>query len=154
MSRLLGLSLIPQSLEGWFGLALWIAGIGHFCILGASLQAPYHLRWRDDLAKLSPFNRKLMWVYGAYTVFTIVAFGTLTFMLHGELLRGDRAALALAGFIGSYWGVRVLVDIFYYGHAGWPKGPAFVVGHVLLLSLFCVLAGTYLGLVIWHVGSV
>jgi len=143
-----------NSLEGWFSLALWLAGAGHFCILGASFQAPHRLDWKHDLAKLKPFNRKQMWVYGGYTVFNIIAFGMLTFVLHNELLRGDRAALALAAFIGTYWGARAVVDIFYYGHAGWPKGPAFVVGHILLLSLFCALAGTYLGLVIWHVGSV
>ncbi len=139
-------------IEWAFDQALWLAAVGHFCILGASFQAPYRLGWKSDLAKLMPFNRKLMWVYGAYTVFNIIAFGVLTLVLHGELLRGDRAALALAVFIGTYWGVRVLVDIFYYGHADWPKGRAFAAGHILLLFLFGALAGTYLGLVIWHAG--
>jgi len=106
-----------NSLEGWFSLALWLAGAGHFCILGASFQAPHRLDWKHDLAKLKPFNRKQMWVYGGYTVFNIIAFGMLTFVLHNELLRGDRAALALAAFIGTYWGARAVVDIFYYGHA-------------------------------------
>ena len=31
---------------------------------------------------------------------TIIAFGTLTLVLHAELLRGDRAAMGLACFIG------------------------------------------------------
>ena len=100
--------------------------------------------------KLAPFNRKLMWIYGAFTVLTIVAFGTLTLVLHSELLRGDRAALGLAVFIGVYWAVRLLVDFFYFTHHDWPVGRAFRVGHFMLSSLFAAMAGTYLGLVVWR----
>jgi hypothetical protein len=129
-------------------LALWLAGAGHFVILVASAQVPSRLGWREDLAKLTPFNRKLMWTYGGFTALTILAFGVLTLVLHKELLRGDRAALALAAFIGIYWTARILVDLLYFGHSGWPRGRAFVAGHALLLGLFGALAGTYLGLVI------
>lgn len=134
-------------------LALWLAGAGHFVILIASVQVPARLGWRDDLAKLTPFNRKLMWTYGVFTAMTIAAFGVLTLVLHHELLRGDRAALALAAFIGIYWAARILVDLFYFGHSGWPRGRGFVAGHALLLGLFGALAGTYLGLLLWHRGG-
>jgi alginate O-acetyltransferase complex protein AlgI len=133
-----------------FSLALWLAGIGHFCILGASFQVPARLGWKTDLARLTPFNRKLMWTYGAFTVLTIVAFGSLTLALHSEFLRGNPAALGLAAFIGVYWAARVGVDLFYFEHADWPTGTPFVVGHVLLTSLFAALAATYIGLVGWR----
>jgi hypothetical protein len=93
----------------------------------------------------------LLWVQSGFTVLTIIAFGTLTLVLHTELLRGDRAALWLAGFIGIYWTTRILVDALYFSHADWPKGTPFVVGHALLTLLFFVLAASYLGLSIWHV---
>ena len=102
--------------ERLFNLDLWLAGAGHFVILIASAQVPSRLRWKQDLAQLMPFNRKLLWVQGSFTVLTIIAFGTLTLVLHEELLRGDRAALGLACFIGSYWTARVLVDAFYFSH--------------------------------------
>src|SRR6267378_350193 len=73
-----------------FGLALWLAGIGHFVLLGASFQVPARLGWKEDLAQLRPFNRKLMWTYGAFTVLTIVAFGSLTLVLHDDFSRRDR----------------------------------------------------------------
>lgn len=133
-----------------FSLALWLAGVGHFCVLGASFQVPARLGWKEDLPKLRPFNRKLMWTYGGFTVLTIVAFGTLTLFLHDELLRGDRAALGLAGFIGTYWACRIGVDFLYFSHEDWPTGPYFKLGHALLTSLFAALAATNLGLVAWH----
>lgn len=141
------------SLNELFSLGLWLAGAGHFCILGASFQVPHRLGWKEDLAKLSPFNRKLMWVYGGFTVLTIVAFGTLTLALHEELLRGDRAALGLALFIGLHWAARIAVDFFYFEHADWPEGPAFVAGHAALTGLFAALTVVYLGLVAWHWGA-
>jgi hypothetical protein len=90
-------------------------------------------------------------VQGGFTVLTIIAFGVLTLSLHTELLRGDRAALALACFIGTYWTARILVDAFYFSHEDWPKGRQFVIGHVLLTCLFAALACSYWGLFVWHV---
>ncbi len=133
-----------------FEVGLWLAGAGHFVILLASFQVPSRLRWKDDLVKLMPFNRKMLWVQSSFTVLTIVAFGSLTLGLHDELLRGDRAAMGLACFIASYWTARILVDAFYFSHQDWPKGRQFVIGHILLTSLFITLAGGYWGLLIWQ----
>jgi hypothetical protein len=138
-------------LERLFDLDLWLAGAGHFVILIASSQVPSRLRWKQDLAQLMPFNRKLLWVQGGFTVLTIIAFGVLTLSLHTELLRGDRAAMGLAGFIGVYWTARILVDAFYFSHEDWPKGRHFVVGHFLLTCLFAALASSYWGLFVWRV---
>jgi hypothetical protein len=138
-------------IERVFDADLWLAGAGHFVILIASAQVPGRLQWKEDLRKLMPFNRKLLWVQGGFTVLTIIAFGSLTLALHGELLRGERAAMGLAAFIGLYWTARILVDAFYFSHEDWPKGRAFVVGHAMLTALFCFLAGSYLGLFVWRV---
>lgn len=134
-----------------FDFDLWFVGAAHFVILVASFQVPYRLGWKQDLQKLMPFNRKLLWVQSGFTVLTIIAFGTLTLALHMELLHGDRAALGLACFIGIYWTTRILVDAFYFSHTDWPKGPVFVVGHTLLTLLFSWLAASYVGLFIWQV---
>lgn len=138
-------------IERFFDIDLWLVGAGHFVILIASFQLPSRLRWKQDLQSLMPFNRKLLWVQSGFTVLTIVAFGILTLTLHAELLRGDRTALGLACFIGIYWTARILVDALYFSHTDWPKGKEFVVGHILLTSLFSALAASYLGLVMWHV---
>jgi alginate O-acetyltransferase complex protein AlgI len=151
MMNLIATSLALRTAPEIFSAALWLAGIGHFCVLIASFQVPAKLRWKEDLRKLTSFNRKLMWVHGGFAVLTIIAFGTLTLALHDEMLRGDRAALGLALFIGVYWALRISVDFFYYDHTDWPRGRGFVFGHILLTSLFAYLAATNLALVIWKV---
>src|SRR5271156_2519480 len=137
--------------ERFFDYDLWLVGAAHFVILIASFQVPYRLNWNVDLQQLMPFNRKLLWVQGGFTVLTIVAFGTLTLVLHRELLRGDRAALGVACFIGIYWTARVLVDTFYFSHEDWPQGKQFVIGHILLTCLFVALASSYWALIVWQV---
>lgn len=151
MMHLFDSAFALRNTQDIFSLALWLAGIGHFCVLIASFQVPSRLHWRDDLQKLTPFNRKLMWTHGGFALLTIIAFGTLTLMLHGEMLRGDRAALGVALFIGVYWMLRIAVDFFYYDHTDWPRGKGFVVGHILLTLLFTYLAATNLGLVVWRI---
>jgi len=135
----------------FFDIDLWLVGAAHFVILFASFQLPYRLRWKEDLQQLMPFNRKLLWVQSGFTVLMIIAFGILTLSLHAELLRGDRAALGLACFIGVYWTARIRVDAFYFSHADWPKGTTMVIGHILLTSLFLALSASYLGIFIWQV---
>ena len=134
-----------------FDVDLWLVGAGHFVILLASFQVPYRLGWKQDLQQLIPFNRKLLWVQGGFTVLTIIAFGTLTLVLHADLLRGERSALALACFVGIYWTARIVVDAIYFSHADWPQGTVFVVGHALLTLLFSFLAASCIGLFVWQV---
>jgi hypothetical protein len=129
------------------------AGAGHFAVLIASFQVPYRLEWKQDLSKLTPFNRKLMWVHRAFAVYTIASFGALTLLLHDDILRGQRAAVAFAAFIGVYWLLRVIVDFTYYDHSDWPKGGAFAAGHILLTSLFIFLGATYLGVSLMHLSE-
>jgi alginate O-acetyltransferase complex protein AlgI len=137
-------------IQEYLSIALWLAGLGHFCVLFASMQVPRKLHWKTDLTKLQPFNRKLMWTYGGFTVYTIIAFGVMTLVLHNEILRGDRAATALAIFIGVYWLLRIVVDFTYYSHEDWPKGKQFVIGHTLLTLLFIFLSSTYFTIAIWN----
>lgn len=151
MANLSALYFVLPGAENLFSLALWLSGVGHFCVLIASFQVPSRLHWKEDLKQLTPFNRKLMWVYGGFTVFTIVSFGILTLALRSELLRGDRGALGLALFIGVYWTLRIVVEFFYYDLADWPQGRGMVAGRILLTLLFIYLAGSNLALFFWQV---
>jgi hypothetical protein len=142
--------LATLGLENVFGLALWLTGIANFCVLGAGAQVPVRFGWRSELARLSPMNRKLMWVYYGFIGTTIVAFGILTLVFHDEMLRGERVALGLAAFMGFWWAARVAIDGMVFRHEDWPKGRFFVAGHVLLTTTFVAMTAVYLGLVAWR----
>jgi alginate O-acetyltransferase complex protein AlgI len=50
-----------------------------------------------------------------------------------------------------FWTLRIVVDAAYLRHADWPKGIAFILGHVLLVGLFFALAATYWLVLIWSI---
>jgi hypothetical protein len=131
-------------------LALWLAGAGHFSLLTVSAQVPARLGWRADLARLTDFNRRFVWVASGFIVFTYLGFGVLTLLLHDEMVRGDRSAALLAGFIGLYWLVRIVVDATAFRGAPWPRGWLFRLAHLALVALFGYFVVVYLGLAIAH----
>jgi alginate O-acetyltransferase complex protein AlgI len=132
--------LHQRSFDWYLHGALWLGCAAHFCIIGASFNVPRQLKWHEDFAVLSRFNRKVFWTYGAFIVGVIISFGLLTGFLHHELFRGERAAVGLSLFIGGLWMARVLTDLFYFDHDDWPHGWQFELGHVMLTFTFVCLS--------------
>jgi Membrane bound O-acyl transferase family len=122
---------------------LWLAAIGNLCALIAGVQVPFLLHWREELSRLSNFNRKIMINYACYVFTIIMAFGFLTFVLHDQLLIGDKSAVSLALVMALFWILRLMVDCFYFRHSDWPKGVEFAMAHSLLTGLFLFLAAVY-----------
>jgi alginate O-acetyltransferase complex protein AlgI len=142
--------LLDVPIRTYFEWLIFTAGLGHFLVLGASLQGPGRLGWREDLAKLKPFNTKIMWNYGFFILVLIVAFGVETLCFRDDMVSGVPSALGMAGLICGFWLLRILVDVFYFSHSDWPVGPEFVIGHALLTSLFVFLVLAYGTLLGWH----
>ncbi|MBY0359116.1 MAG: membrane bound O-acyl transferase family-domain-containing protein [Candidatus Obscuribacterales bacterium] len=156
-----GIFIVPlfQSLHGIFAIndlswylssALWVAAAGHFGTTAAGLQVPYRLNWKDELSRVSPFNRKIFLNYAAYVGLIILAFGGGSLWLHDEIMRGEKAALFLCGLISCFWALRLAVDYFWFGEEDWPKGPLFVIGHACLNMLFLFMTTVYTAIVFWH----
>ncbi len=143
-------AIAQNSCEWYLSHALYAAALGNLVILIASVQAPARLGWKQDIPKLTRFNRKIFWVYGFYIVFCIVGFAVLTWNLQDAFLAGEKAARWLAGFIALFWTVRVAIDFVWYDYRDWPRGNAFVAGHALLTSLFCGLATLYWFAAAWR----
>jgi alginate O-acetyltransferase complex protein AlgI len=150
LSQLVASSIKNLSPSSLLAQALWLAALGHFCTLMAGLQVPFRLHWPEELSRLGRFSRKIMLYCAACVGLMIVAFGTLTIILHDQMLAGDRAAVFLALFIALFWIARLAVDCFYFHDSDWPKGPEFVIGHALLNSLFIFLAAVYSWVLLSH----
>lgn len=148
--RALQAYLTTYSTGEYLSLLLLLAGLGHFLVLVAAIQVPYRLGWSADLAKLRPFNRKIMWNYGFFIFTLIIAFGVETLLFRDAMVAGVPSALGLAWLIAGFWSLRLIVDYFYFEHSDWPGGPTFIVGHALLNSLFAFLVVAYASVILWH----
>lgn len=117
---------------------LIVAGLLHFALLPVSLAVPKVLRWREELSLVSPLTRKVIWVHGAFIVALIISFGALT------LAQRTRMPAELAGLIGGFWLARLLVQLFYYEPALWPKTWWARLGRHALTALFAFWTAVYL----------
>ena len=91
---------------------IFAAGVVELCISVASALVPLRLNWRREFRTLSPLHRQLYWVYGGYTLSSIVAIGAIALFNATELARGGM----LAQFLPVWF--RVL------GHSSCPSGGA------------------------------
>ena len=126
--------------DAFFAWVLTLAGCGHFLVLCASFQVPGRLNWSEELTRLRPLNRKLLWTYGLYIVGMITTLGILILYLHAEMLAGEKGAVAVLFVTTIFWWGRIIVDGFYFEHSDWPEGPEFVIGHTCLTTLFVTIA--------------
>jgi hypothetical protein len=123
--------------------AVRLAGLGQLALAAASTAIPRVLRWRQETAVLRPLLRQLFWIYAAYILGFHVAFGLLSSSRPAWLLDGSGLATAVSGFIGLYWGVRLVLQFTYVDRSDAPKGRWFRAAEVALVLLFVALSTVY-----------
>ncbi len=115
-----------------------IAGASQLVLAAASLAIPRVLRWREDLATLAPINRQVFWTYAGYIWATNVCFGLVSVLAPGLLLSDALLARLVCGYIATYWGARLLLEIFYM-----DRVPGQRLAEAVLLILFASLTVVY-----------
>ena len=122
---------------------LIIGGILHFVILIASALTPRVLDWRENLATLHPFLRRLFWVYGAFIVLVIISFGTLTLFRTDELASATPLARSVCAMIAIFWAARLAVQFFVFDARPFLTTAFRRVGYHGLTILFSALVFIY-----------
>src|SRR5262249_48517047 len=118
-------------------------GIGQLALALGSLALPRILCWRGDTAKLRPLTRQVFWTYAAYIWVTNICFGVVSAFAPDWLLNRSPLARAVAGYITTYWGARVLVQFFYFDRSEDPPGALFKIAEATLVGLFIFLTAVY-----------
>lgn len=120
-----------------------IAGLGHFAVVAASMGAPKVLRWRGELARLSPLNRQIFSTYAGYVLTINLLFGVLA--LAGPQLLIDRTPLAaiVCGFIFAYWAARLALQFVYYDGSQKPPGLRFKIAEVVFVLHFAYFTAVF-----------
>ncbi len=122
---------------------LILAGIGHFGILAASVQVPAILDWKHELARVSPFVRRLFWVYGVFIVFTIAGFGALTLANVEALVSGSPMARGVALLITLFWAMRLAVQCFVFDARPYLTSGWRTLGYHTLTAAFVFFTAVY-----------
>ncbi len=123
-----------------------IGGVLNSFVILASIQVPSKLNWKQDLGKLSNFNRKIFYTYSAY-IFSIIIFISIACFLiayHEDFQSISTKIITI--FILIFWVGRLIIDFFYYNKNDWPKGALFEIGHICLTTLFITLCSIFFSL--------
>jgi hypothetical protein len=91
-----------------------IGGILHLGTLLGSAQVPRELKFRDELPKLNPLLRQWVLVAGAYIVLNILTFGVISLCFAESLAAGTPLARAFCGFVSVFWGIRLVIQLFFF----------------------------------------
>ena len=100
-----------------------IAGAGQLSVLVASALVPIRLKWRDQFQVLPRLHRQMYWVYGGYTVLSIIALGLICLTNAHELASGTRLARSMCAYMAIFWAIRLslqaVLDVKQYLTAWW-----------------------------------
>ena len=93
---------------------IWAAGAVQLSIASANFLAPARLRYRENLAKVSPIVRQIFVIHAAYIVGVLLALSALCFFFAPELAGASRLGTFLSGFIALFWLSRSAIQVLYY----------------------------------------
>jgi hypothetical protein len=113
-----------------------------------NLFVPRHLRWREELARLSLVNKQIFEVHAIFIVLVLAMFAVLLLSSSEALLEPTRLSRLLLGGLTIFWGLRMLVQWFYYSPATWRGNPmrtalhyGFSVAWIYLTAVFGIAFG-------------
>jgi hypothetical protein len=80
---------------------------------------PGRFHWREEMARLSLVNRQIFQVHTIFIMLTIAMFSVLLLTSAETLLEPTRLGRMVLGGLTIFWGVRMLIQWFFYSPAIW-----------------------------------
>ena len=119
------------------------AGVLQWLVAASNLYAARIFRYRQEMAKVSPFVREVFFVQNAYIMATVATFGVLP---SGSPRPGGAYPVGrfLSGSLAIFWGGRIAIQLFFYDRDVRRARPianlAFLATFVYLCGLFAAAA--------------
>jgi hypothetical protein len=127
---------------------IMLAGACQLSVLVASALVPIRLKWRTQFDVLPRLHRQMYWVYGGYTVLSIIALGLISLINAHELASGSRLARSVCAYAAIFWGIRLslqaVLDVKEHLTAWW-----LVAGEYVLTILFLYFATIFTIATLW-----
>jgi hypothetical protein len=85
---------------------------------------PGRFHWREEMARLSLVNRQIFQAHTVFIILTIAMFSVLLLTSAAALLEPTRLGRVVLAGLTIFWGVRMLMQWFFYSPAIW-RGDRF-----------------------------
>ena len=100
------------------------AAVGQLMIAGINLRLDKMLKWDTELNTLSELLREVFYVHKWFITITLIIFGAITIRFASDIANAEYEMTRwFAAGVGIFWGIRTLIQWFYYGWDNW-RGKA------------------------------
>ena len=118
-----------------------------------NLFVPRRFGWREELARVSLVNRQIWQVHTIFLIVTLALFSALLLTSADALVEPTRLARAILLGLTLFWGLRMLMQWFYYSPALW-RGHRFNTAMHVLFSLLWVYVTAVFGVAYYFSSTV
>ena len=94
-----------------------------------NLFVPGRFNWRDELSRVSLLNRQIFQAHTVFIVLIIVLMSALFLTCAEALLEPTRLSRAVLTGLTIFWGLRMLMQWFFYSPRVWRGNPFNTVMH-------------------------
>ena len=96
---------------------LQTAGVLQLIVAAANFILPTILRYDENLSHVSRIIRQIFHIHALYIVIVLTGLGLACLCLPHELLGPGLLGRCLCGYLTFFWGLRTLIQFFYYDRA-------------------------------------
>lgn len=122
---------------------LQLAG-GISLIIGLGHTAFYRMfGWKDDLARISPLNAKILMTIHIATTILLLFFGVLTIRFSSHLSQNTEVAPVICLALSIFWGWRFIWQVIYFRPSTIEHDSKLLILHYSLITMFGILAIAY-----------
>jgi hypothetical protein len=125
-------------------LGLRAAAIVQIAIAILNLSLVRIMKWKPDLERMPLLIREVFHVHCFFISVTCAIFGVLTWRFAGDMASAaNPLAIWLVAAIGSFWGIRSIMQWLHYSPSHWRGDAGRTLIHFLLFFGYGALAALY-----------
>ncbi len=122
---------------------LRIVGLVMAWLVAVNLIVPARFHWREEMARLSLMNRQIFQVHSIFLVLTLALISALLLTSADTLLEPTRLSRAVLAGLTIFWGLRMLMQWFFYSPELWRGHPFNTVAHGVFSMIWIYVTGVF-----------
>jgi hypothetical protein len=124
-------------------LHLRIVGVIMAALAVANLFVPRRFHWPEELARLSLINRQIFQAHSIFLILMLALFSALLLTCTDALLEPTRLARAVLTGLTVFWGLRMLMQWFFYSPETWRGHRLHTVMHFAFSATWIYVTGVF-----------
>ena len=124
-------------------LNLRIVGIIMAALAVLNLFVPARLHWREEMARLSLLNRQIFQAHSVFLILTLALFSALLLIYADALLEPTRLSRAVLAGLTLFWGLRMLMQWFFYSPDTWRGNRFNTTMHVVFSFMWIYVTAVF-----------